>query len=54
MTEPGWYPDPWDTDDERYFDGSAWTRQVRAPGGGATQPAMSDEPAVSDAPPAPD
>lgn len=33
VTEPGWYPDPWDTGDERYFDGSAWTRQVRAPDG---------------------
>lgn len=30
--EPGWYADPWGTDDERYFDGSAWTRQVRPPG----------------------
>ncbi len=28
----GWYSDPWGTDDERYFDGSAWTRQVRPPG----------------------
>lgn len=30
--EPGWYADPWGTQDERYFDGSAWTRQVRPPG----------------------
>ena len=29
--EPGWYADPWGTEDERYFDGSAWTRQVRPP-----------------------
>ncbi len=25
----GWYDDPWGTNDERYFDGSAWTRQTR-------------------------
>ncbi len=29
--ETGWYADPWGTEDERYFDGSAWTRQVRPP-----------------------
>jgi Domain of unknown function (DUF4328)/Protein of unknown function (DUF2510) len=29
---PGWYADPWGTDDERYFDGGAWTRSVRPPG----------------------
>jgi len=28
----GWYPDPWGTDHERYFDGSAWTRQTRVVG----------------------
>jgi hypothetical protein len=22
---PGWYPDPWATDSQRYWDGSAWT-----------------------------
>lgn len=36
VSEPGWYPDPWGTDDERYFDGDTWTRQIRAPGGDAT------------------
>ena len=25
----GWYEDPWGTNDERYYDGSAWTRQTR-------------------------
>jgi hypothetical protein len=34
--EPGWYSDPWGTEDERYFDGSAWTRQVRPPGGASS------------------
>lgn len=28
----GWYEDPWGTNDERYFDGSAWTRQTRLTG----------------------
>lgn len=28
----GWYPDPWGTAHERYFDGSAWTRQTRVVG----------------------
>ena len=28
----GWYDDPWGTNDERYFDGSAWTRQTRLTG----------------------
>ncbi|MGZ4676933.1 MAG: DUF4328 domain-containing protein [Acidimicrobiia bacterium] len=36
MTETGraagWYPDPWGTDDERYFDGRAWSRQTRVVG----------------------
>jgi hypothetical protein len=29
---PGWYDDPWGTDDERYYDGIAWTRATRRPG----------------------
>ena len=36
--DPGWYADPWGTDDERYFDGSSWTRSVRRPGGLDTPP----------------
>lgn len=28
----GWYPDPWGTAHERYFDGSAWTHQTRVVG----------------------
>jgi Domain of unknown function (DUF4328)/Protein of unknown function (DUF2510) len=44
---PGWYPDPWGTGDERYFDGVAWARSTRRPGdlsapvpgaGGASSP----------------
>jgi hypothetical protein len=30
--EPGWYPDPWGTGDERYFDGVAWARTTRRDG----------------------
>ena len=37
MTEstraPGWYPDPWGTEHERYFDGAAWARETRPVGG---------------------
>lgn len=29
---PGWYEDPWGTEDERYYDGAAWTRATRPPG----------------------
>jgi hypothetical protein len=36
--EQGWYPDPWGTEDERWFDGTAWTRSVRHPGGLNTPP----------------
>lgn len=28
--EPGWYPDPWQPDTVRYWDGQGWTEQ-RAP-----------------------
>ncbi|MGZ4691025.1 MAG: DUF4328 domain-containing protein [Acidimicrobiia bacterium] len=35
---PGWYPDPWDTPEERYFDGVAWARTTRRPGGLDTPP----------------
>lgn len=32
MTAPaGWYPDPEGRPDERYWDGSAWTNEFRAP-----------------------
>lgn len=41
---PGWYPDPWGTDHERWFDGAAWTPRTRTPGG-------TDAP-VPDGPPA--
>lgn len=39
-TEPGWYPDPWGTDGERRFDGTAWSRETR-PGPGAPAPEAS-------------
>ncbi len=32
--EPGWYPDPWGTEHERFFDGSSWARETRVLGGG--------------------
>ena len=35
---PGWYPDPWGTPDERYFDGVAWARTTRRAGGLDTPP----------------
>lgn len=31
--EAGWYPDPWGTEGERYYDGVAWARSVRLAGG---------------------
>jgi hypothetical protein len=40
-TEPGWYPDPWGTDGERRFDGTAWGRETR-PGPGAPAPPVAD------------
>ena len=33
VRDPGWYPDPWGTDGERYFDGGAWARESRPVGG---------------------
>ena len=45
--EAGWYADPWGTEDERYFDGSAWTRQVRPPGDTTTRPANVTAAAVA-------
>jgi hypothetical protein len=42
--EQGWYPDPWGTEDERWFDGAAWTRSVRHPGGLNTPPAVPGPP----------
>jgi hypothetical protein len=45
--EPGWYSDPWGTDDERYYDGSAWTRQVRPPGGAAPDQSRAVDAAVA-------
>jgi hypothetical protein len=58
--EPGWYPDPWDTPEERYFDGVAWARTTRRPGGPDTPPdidapvpptAMVESPSMPTSPP---
>ncbi|MFI9825343.1 DUF2510 domain-containing protein [Streptomyces sp. NPDC052013] len=42
LTPPGWYPDPGQTDDgpatERWWDGGAWTDQVRPVGSAAVWP----------------
>lgn len=50
-TEPGWYPDPWGTDGERRFDGTAWGRETR-PGPGTPAPSVFGGGATS-APPNP-
>src|SRR5690349_21376960 len=41
MADPGWYPDPRDPGLDRWFDGSAWTEQVRA---AAPMPPPTGEP----------
>jgi hypothetical protein len=50
----GWYPDPWGTDGERYFDGGAWGRETRPVGGplesGATPEAADGSSDASAAP----
>ena len=54
--EQGWYPDPWGTEDERWFDGGSWTQSVRHPGGLNTPPEPFGAPAapsVAQVPPAP-
>lgn len=54
MTEstraPGWYPDPWGTDDERYFDGTAWARETRPLGGAADAGTSGSDPTAWPAP----
>lgn len=48
---PGWYPDPWGTPEERYFDGVAWARTTRRPGGLDTPPVTDPiEPAATSYP----
>jgi hypothetical protein len=48
---PGFYPDPWGTPDERYFDGVAWARTTRRADGLQTPPDPSST--VTNAPPPP-
>jgi hypothetical protein len=50
----GWYPDPWGTDHERYFDGSAWARETRPVGGAdeaTSTPAVGGTPTPTAPPP---
>ena len=47
---PGFYPDPWGTPDERYFDGVAWARTTRGADGFAALPDPTS-PAPTTAPP---
>ena len=49
----GWYEDPWGTNDERYYDGSAWTRQTRIIGASDAATIWPPLPVGLDAPPAP-
>ena len=41
--QPGWYADPSNPASERYWDGNAWTDQIR--GSGGRQPAGPPQPA---------
>ncbi|MBC7269188.1 MAG: DUF2510 domain-containing protein [Streptomyces sp.] len=56
VTPPGWYPDPGQTNEgpptERWWDGKAWTDQVRPAGSGAAWGPPAQSPADS-GPPAP-
>lgn len=49
----GWYEDPWGTNDERYYDGSAWTRQTRIIGASDAATIWPPPPADLGTPPAP-
>ena len=66
-TPSGWYPDPADDLQQRYWDGAGWTRQTRAtpdspqtptsstdPPSASTQPPAGDPPQTADAQPAVD
>ena len=46
----GWYPDPWGTEGERYFDGAAWGRESRPAGRDAAVTDVPVAPAGPDAP----
>ncbi len=54
-TPAGWYPDPADDQQQRYWDGAGWTHQTRPdpqPTPTSTQPPAGDPPAGGVAPPA--
>ena len=47
MTAPaGWYPDPEGRPDERYWDGTAWTNEFRAPHAAPLPPPVMNAVAV--------
>lgn len=48
----GWYPDPWGTPEERWFDGAAWTPRTRPVPGGPADAAGEPHPGVPDGAPA--
>ena len=48
---PGWYPDPWGSDTNRYFDGSAWARDTRRDGSDDGHPVAPGAPPAAPAAP---
>ena len=44
MSEPGWYPDPQDDSQERFWNGTEWTEQVKAEEDAAERPVLVPSP----------
>ena len=44
MSEPGWYPDPQDDSQERFWNGTEWTEQVKAEEDAAERPVIVPSP----------